>query len=623
MTRHTFTASVLLLLAGLIAACTDTAEPPTETTSPATSTTSSLPGRVLSSSQKSREVDATFQSGQFLITLGEVVHDAETERLYLGLRFQNLGDSWAAPGAEGTLRIGEADHHIFLGPATAVPPATSIDVTGEVRIADPDSISGVLVWGRSDETSTTIELASGTADGFGRPRPLRLDAWGQIGRFSVHFTGGTLLADALRSPRAPAGHHVIRLEFDEYTSTASPVNGFHPTEHLLLQWPDGTVVEPLSGTPGRAPMSWTASTGNNVEFAVPTEFTGHYQVLLASVGKHSLSNLHPDLVERVPIEFEISDETLGAPTFVPGMPLPQPRLPSDLAVANSFDEAVSTPEVNISGFAFRATRLTWDQDESIAILEGEARLLPPIQTARTDAIFSTPVHFAPRIALESNGRLYSGIGAVPPVMTLGTPQAVSYEFRFVDELDPRSANLFLGRDHMTPSILPLGPDSSYRLDPEVPEIRVISGPVVTVGNYVVEPVAYRFGLPRELDRPPAGMKALEVVVEVTAREVESPGAFGLGFDTRTQLFLTHRDGYLLQSANHEHVDLEDGGKARLGATFYVPAGWRPGTIVLTVRSVNEITAVTRLDWVEATFSADFEETPLAEPQEAQDAPVKT
>lgn len=586
--------------------------PTTVTTTPSTTTDP----RTLAPSQRAHEVGVVFQSGGFLVTLGEVVHDTATGTVYLGLRFKNLTDSWTTPGAEGRFIVDEAEHHVFLGSTVRIPPATAADVTGEVRVGDSvDPLAtGTLRWGRHDETTTSVHMSDGAAEGFGPPVDLPVDTWGQIGRFTVHLTSARLMADALRARRAPTGHHVLRLELDEYTSTASPVNGFHAEEHFLLEWPDGTVVEPLGASPGRAPMSWTSSTGHNVDFPVPPDVSGDYQVLFASVGKHAFGLLHPDLVERVSIPLTLHPvKDLGPVAFDGPDTMPRPVLPdSDRSPGSTTVEIeVDGTEVNVSGFAFRAVRLQWDPTTATATLLGEARLMPPVR-APDESFLATPSQFAPVVALASGGRLFGGLAGSVPQVDPGESVPVTYEFRFVDALDVDDLTLYLGRDHMTPSILPLTPGSAYDVDPAVPTAKKVLAPTVTAGNYQVAVVGYRFGLPRELDRPPAGMKALEIIADVTATEVEPPGPFGLGFDTRSQLYLTYADGYLQQADNHEWVELQDGETDRVGATYYVPASWQPGPVVLTVRSIDEIRALTRLEWTEVTFTAEFLEDELKE-----------
>ncbi|HSJ26562.1 MAG TPA: hypothetical protein VLB67_00010 [Acidimicrobiia bacterium] len=612
----------LLATCGLLSACDRNGDgattTSTEPSAPADETTTTTAERRLAPGQSAFEIDVVFQTGHFLVTVGEGVHDTTTGTLYLGLRFENLTDSWATPSAEGKLILGDTEHHVFLSSTMRIPPATSTDLTGEVRIgtATAPIEEGVLRWGRADETRTTIHLGTRAAEGFGAPLSLAVDAWGQIGKFTVHFNGGRLFADSLRGPRAPTGHHMMRLEFDEFTSAASPVNGFHPTEHFLLTWPDGTTVEPLGGSVGRAPMSWTSSIGNSVDFPVPPDPSGDYEILMASVGSHAFGLLHPDLVQRISIPVSIDVPADHGPRRHDGVaPLPIPLLPNpDRAPASPVDVALEG-EVNVSGFAFQVERLTWDPAATRATVTGNVRLLPPVRPA-DDSFLAIRPQFAPVVALGSDRRLFGGLVRPVPPVTLDTSVPVAFEFNFVDSLDLEDLTLFLGRDHMTPSILPLGPRSIYGIDPPVPIELPVTSPTITAGNYRVEIVGYRFGLPRELDRPPAGMKALEVVAVVTAVEVEATGPFGLGFDTRSQLFLTYPDGYLQQSDNHEYVPLENGQTERVAATFYVPAGWEPGPMVVTVRSVDEIRAITVFEWVDVTFTAHFHPAEVPDDQEA-------
>jgi hypothetical protein len=607
-------AVVLLLLAGCSDSGGSDAEAPATTEEPMVRDVPVAFGgaasMTLTRSQRAVDLGVSFQSGAFLVTVGTVVHDRDDETLYVGMRFQNLGPSWTVPQPEAKLVLDGTEHHVFPSGVPRVPPLHSTTLTGTVVVRGTDPLgSGVLRFGRADESQTTVDLASGRADGFGPPVPVAIDEWGHIGKHTVHLTGGELMADAVRAPRAPTGRRVLRLSLDEYSSTASPVNGFHPADHLVLRWPDGTVVEPLGGSRGRGTLSWTAATGGWVDFAVPADPAGRYEALLASVGVHSFSNLHPELVERVAIPVEVPDGLISGPlTLDPEMvPLPVPQLPGATGpTPRPLDAPLALPEVNVPGFAYTATHVAWDPDTGTVRVDGTARLIPSIVAASTGGLFDTPSNFAPIVSLDVDGSLHNGLlsGGLARVEPGRSVEAV-FEFPSVDRFDVERAALLLGQDHMAASMLPLGPESRLVLWPAVPELAPVEAPVVTAGNYQVQLVGWRLGLPRELDRPPPGQLALELVVEVTAVPVEEAGAFGLGFSTRTQLFLTGSDGYLQQSDNHDNAFLEEGETVQLGGTYYVSDRWRPGPITLTIRSVDEITAITRLDWVETTFVAQL------------------
>jgi hypothetical protein len=615
MTFRVRTGVGLAVALAILAACSSSNGSGTEATSTTEPVARDVPvvlggaaSLSLTPSQRALDVGIAFQSGSFLVTLGTLVHDRADDTLYVGMRFQNLGPSWAVPQPEAKLLVEGTEHHVFPSGVPRVPPLHSTTLTGTVQLRDVDPLAvGSLRFGRADETQTIVELATGRAEGFGPPVAVSIDEWGQIGKHTVHLTGGELMADAVRAPRAPTGQRVLRLSLDEYSSTGSPVNGFHPADHFVLRWPDGTIVEPLGGSRGRGTLSWTAATGGWVDFAVPPDPAGRYEALLASVGVHSFSNLHPELVERVPIPVVVPDGLVQGPTVLDPelVALPVPVLPATGA-APSVDIDLDLPEVNVPGFAYTATRLGWDPDTGVVRVQGTARMVPSIVAASTGGLFDTPSTFAPAVALDLDGSLHNGLisgglGRIEP----DQPVEVTFEFSSIERFDPTTAALLLGHDHMAASILPLGAASRLPLWPPVPELAPVDAPVVTAGNYQVQVVGWRFGLPRELDRPPPGQLALELVVEVTAVPVEEPGAFGLGFSTRTQLFLTGADGYLQQSDNHDQAFLEPAESVRLGASYYVSDRWRPGPITLTVRSRDEITAITSLDWVEVTFVAEL------------------
>jgi hypothetical protein len=608
-------ASAIVVSVVLVAACSGSDDPVADAPSSTEDAvrdvlvaTGGAASMSLRPSQRARDLGVSFQTGGFLVTVGTTVHDRDDETLYIGMRLKNLGPIWAVPEPELKLLIDETEHHVFLSGVPRVPPLHSTTLTGTVQLRDRDPMDGgVLRFGRADESQTTIDLDTARAEGFGPPVPVAIDEWGQIGKHTVHLVGGELMADAVRAPRAPTGQRVLRLMLDEYSSTASPVNGFHPTDHLVLRWPDGTEVEALGGSTGRGTLSWTASTGGWVDFAVPDQPAGEYQALLASVGRHSLSRLHPELVEQVAIPFEVPDGLSQGPVTVDPklVPLPVPQLPdSSDGSSTPVDIELDLAEVSVPGFAYTATRLSWEPDSGMVRIEGTARLLESIVPPTSGGLFDTPSNFAPITSLDVDGALYNGLvdGGVTRVEP-GDVVDVAFQFSSVGVFDPDRAALLLGQDHMTASMLPLGPDSRLPLWPAVPILAPVDAPLATAGNYQVQVVGWRFGLPRELDRPPPGQLALELVVDVTAVQVEEPGAFGLGFSMRTQFFLTGSDGYLQQSNNHDHTFFEHGESARLGGTFYVPERWRPGPVTLTIRSIDEITALTRSDWVETSFVA--------------------
>jgi hypothetical protein len=611
--RHTIG---LLALAGVLASCSGASAPEADTPSTTEDPIRDIPVALggaasldLTRSQRATDLGVSFQTGGFLVTLGTVVHDRDDQTLYIGMRMKNLGSNWAVPEPELKLLLDGVEHHVFLSGVPRVPPLHSTNLDGTVQVRDGDPMTGgVLRFGRSDESQTTVELASGRSDGFGPPVPVAIDEWGQIGKHTVHLVGAELMADAVRAPRAPTGHRVLRLTLDEYSSKGSPVNGFHPADHFVLRWPDGTEVEPLGGSTGRGTLSWTVSTDGWVDFAVPPEPNGRYEALLVSVGRHSFSRLNPELVEHVAIPFEVPDGLVGGPVAVDPLvtPLPVPTLPTTGRPARAVDRALELDEVNVPGFAYTATNVAWDPDSATVRLDGTVRLLESIVPPSAGGLLDTPSTFGLNVALDVDGAIHNGLatGGAPTVEP-GSVAEVRFEFSSVPAFDPDRAVLLLGQNQMTASMLPLGPDARLPLWPAVPQLGSVDSPVVTAGNYQVQVVAWRFGLPRELDRPPPGRLALELVVEVTAVPVEEPGPFGLGFNTRTQLFITGPDGYLQQSANHDTVFMEAGETFRLAGTFYMAERWRPGPLTLTVRSVDEITAITRNDWIETTFVVDL------------------
>lgn len=586
------------LLAFFVAlgACTGASDVTTTVTEPDTTTTNPLS---LSPTQVVRELRVVFQSDHFLVTVGDAVYDSDDGLLYLGLRFENLADSPVSIAENGQVVIDGQSHHISIRPLSMVPAGSIAEVTGIAQVGTDPFQTGQLIWGPLGENQTSVALIDGSATGFGPPIDFPVEAWAMVGRFTVHFAAGRIYADGVRGFEVPSGQHMIRLEFDEYTSTAAPISGFHPQDHFDLVWPDGTVVESIGGSTGRQGMAWTMSTANSVDFPVPADPHGEYQVVFRGAGRHAIGVLRPELVQKLMIPLTVPDISDRGPIKYTGNAPPLPDLPGARRHVQAFDSEIQTEEVNHPGFAFRATRVSWDPATQEAVIEGLVRLLPTAAPP-ADGLFSAPAQFAPSVHLEFRGRLHPGALDSIPEVPSDAQVPVTLRFHSIEELDPDAATVFLTVGGVLPATLPLGAEATYPLQPVAPDLIPVDGPTVTAGNYQVTVVGYRFGLPNRLDQPPVEKRSLELTFDVTAHQVENPGAFGLQFDPRSQLFLTGDDGYLQQPDNFEGVYLEDGQTVRMSASYYVRADWEPGPLVITVRSIS-IQAFD-LQWTEATFT---------------------
>jgi hypothetical protein len=574
----------------------------------------------LADGQERHSIGATFQSGAFLVTVGELVLDRDVETLYLGIRMTNLSDEeWQQAAPEAVLQTGGQQRRMFTDRSPRVPPGHRTELTGQIDTRGGDPFpDGVLVWGRADQWQTEIRLADGQVVSGGLvPVEVPVDAWGQIGRHTVHVYAGRLYSDAVHASRPEPGQRALRLYLDEYTSRTSPVNGFFPADHFQLRWPDGHTVEPLRGSAGRGPQSWTVHTGHWVDIPVPADPVGDYQLLLASVSRHAFGLPRPELIERVPISFRIedpasngaADAATAASAAEPADPLPWPVLPPpDDPAGDPVELAVSSGEVNVPGFGYTPTVLRWDPSTATVTLTGTARLLPPVESPDPTDLFFTPSRFSFLAVLVSADRIFEGMHVgIGQEVTLDRPAEVSYEFRQADVLDLADVTLLIGSGSMPASVIPLTAGSRFTLDPATPEVQPISAPPAIAGDYTVQLVGYRFGLPGEHDRPPAGRRALEVIYDVTVSPTASQRITGLGFRSRAQLFIAHPHGYLQQPEQHsgDITGLEPGETVRSSATYYVTA-WQPGRIGFAVRSMDENTAVGGDRWwIETTFAADF------------------
>src|SRR5690606_29235745 len=91
----------------------------------------------------------------------DVVYDASTQELLLGLRFRNLSDAWAMPETQAELRVGSETHPVF-GTVVDIPPRLSADVTWTVGPLEEDPVpDGELVWGRPDRDQPIVHLGGG------------------------------------------------------------------------------------------------------------------------------------------------------------------------------------------------------------------------------------------------------------------------------------------------------------------------------------------------------------------------------------------------------------------------------------------------------------------------------
>ncbi|HEX7094553.1 MAG TPA: hypothetical protein VF183_01630 [Acidimicrobiales bacterium] len=574
----------------------------------ASDVTEPTPTLELGPGQTQHTVGVTFQYGPFEVTVGDVVYDRDAQELLLGLRFRNLSDAWAMPETAAELRVGDTTLPV-IGSAMDIPPRHHADVTWTVGPLAEDPVpDGELFWGRPDRDQPVVRL-DGTGTNLWRRVPIELDGWAGIGKYSLHLTGGEILAASTRLGfQPPVGERVLRLVFDTYAHTVDPVNGFYPLEHMRLVRPDGVTVDGVASSPGFAPMAWTATAGNTIDFPISAEPAGDYVLELSSLSTNGLSTLHPALIERVAMPFtvprvEAPSTKATEPRPVPDLTLTAPGSTSSHPITLQLDSGT----VNVGGFLLTPTALDWDPSTSLATLTGTVTSIetatPPGMEDLVGGLLDIPPQFSFTVALVSAGRYFTGI--IPSTMVdQEAPTTITIEFLGVDSLDTDDIGLVIGPREGAPSSLPLTAGSSVPSYPPPPIIDRIDAEPVSAGDWTIHIEGYRTGFLRGTQPPPPGMLDLEVFFTMTASPGATVRSLGLSFRPSVQVFLAQPDGYMQQPvADSGLVFYEPGESKRQSVTFHVPDIFAPGTYSFVLRSADESTEVTVDSFVETTFSA--------------------
>ena len=612
MTRFPSTPALLGLATLLLSGCLGgkSSPPATRVASPATTVPRLGPGQVL------HHIGATFEYGGFMVTIGNSVYDSSQKKLAVAVRYTNIGGQWHDSIPQAELRDAGTVSPLITEPVT-VPPGQTAEktVTFPTLSRDP-SATGKLVWGRPDRTVTSVRLADGKLLAGWAPTAVKVDGWARIGKYGVHVTGGRLLSGFLDlDVEADPTMRVLRLDFDEWAAAQDPVNGFYPVEHLSLQRPDGTVTQTDQSSDGIAPVSWTASAGHWIEFPVAAKSAGRYQLLLTSLSTKGFSTFHSELLERAAFTFTLSEVKA---TSSPLVDAPEPDLAVFASIPTSqsskaVDVTLHGSAVNVPGFLFQPSRLTWDPVAKTADLAGTATVLERDDTGPADpstpagvaaGLLDTPPQFSFSALLVSRGHWYTGIISGPTQVERGKPARVTIRFLSVDAFDPRDLGLAIGSPHGAASTVPLTKGSALGLYPPLPLESKVNAPTVTAGPWSITVRSYRLGRLQTTLPPPPGRTELELTMDVTIATNAQPKALGLSFRPSVQVFLSRPDGYLQQAVGDGgFVAFQPGETHRQNVVFHVPDSFRPGPLGVVLRGGDETVDVTTDIFPETTFTA--------------------
>lgn len=616
--------AAIALAASLATGCSGGGDdpPPTSAAPPTTTPAPTTTSLALSAGQVLHPQGAQFQYGATMVTIGDLVYDPERASALVGVRLQNLAGVWVFPELATALQL---DGTELFGTYRSVelPPGISFDTTIEFAGLPGDpSEGGQLLWGRPDRARPVVDLSSGALVDGGGPSDVAVEGWASIGRHAVHVTGAQLMPGSLGlNQQVQPGESVLRVGFDAFSAVQDPVNGFYPPEHLTLRRSDGSVVEAIASSDGYAPVSWTTVSGQWAEFVV-SESALASELLVSSISPKALGTLFPDKIERVALPLDIDMES--ASTWQRASALGVAPVPS-LDIWNGasepaapFTQPLDVEGINVPGFWVDPTELSYDPSTATAELDVDVTsLVVPAQEIDTSTaagqaagLLDVDPIFSFTVALSSSGLLSSGSIIGDASVPAGETRSFTVSFGAVTALSADDAAVLIGARSSQASSIPLGPDSTVPRYPARPSQRAITADPATADHWTVQLVSYRLGLFSPDQPPPAGMRELEVMLDVTAATDAPVKALGLGFRGSVQLFMESPDGYLIQPvADNRYVTFEPGATHRLPVTFRVSERFEPGSYRFVLRGADETADVTTNVWTETSFVADLGTNP--------------
>ncbi|AYF97014.1 hypothetical protein [Protaetiibacter intestinalis] len=594
-----FLAAAALMLSG----CTSAG--PSTTTGPA------LP---LLDGQHLAKPAAAFQYGAFDVTVGYAVYDDVTQSLYLGTRWRNLSDDYAtAPSQFGIAQLRlEPDAEPVTGDVvgwdqSSVPPGASADLTFEWHYLTGDPLAaGVVGFGAAGGRMTTVALADGGGEQHLAAREVAVDRWANFGPHTVHVYAGLLSAGHLSdNTQSDGDHRVLRLSLDVWNSTASKV-GWVASDSLALRLPDGSVVKSRT-TPSVREVVWSASEGSWVEFEVPDDAVGDYELLLfrrapGIFGTPIVGN------SAVPIPVVVGDDAVASAERPADDELPIPivaaRPDPDGAVAPDAPAArnieVDAPAVEVAGCVVELTGATLSPFGVGSQLDLELEVRYDAPDDAEEGVFSVPPSLALPAAVEFGGRM-AGAMFLANGLQDGVPLRVTLSFPEIPpDADLSTAVLHLGKN----AYISFAGEAS----PQPDTVHPLRVDPASAGEFTVDISGYRAGSLTDADLPP-GMVDLQFLYTVeTSSDANQHTLF---FNPTSQVFLVRDDDYVTVASTRDYtsiLNLEVGVPREVRTTFVVPRSALDGTVYLLVRSRDETDFPTPEGWLETTIPV-----PLAGP----------
>ena len=562
-------------------------------------------GAELQPGEVAHEVGTSFQYQAFVITVGVMVHDAESSQLRLGLRFANISGGWAQTDATAELELGDGTTVPVSGDLFEVPPGVAVDVTATASSVPQDPVAdAVVTWGRPAFDRPVFRLDGSGGENLWLPATVPVDGWVQIGKFGIHLTGVQVNASKLDlGIQAEPGERVLRVFVEEYTARGSTAP-FDARNNLLLRLPSGEELDAVDGSPMANQLSWTAQGGQWAEFEVPADLDGAYELLLASVAKVGFSTLQPELIERRAIPFELVDVVAGPPPERVDLTFPMPYPPEPEGIGEPFAVDLDVGSVNVPGYDVEPTGLAYDPVTRTATVDATVTSLVSA-AAPDDGILSAEPTFGFRVVLASAGRLATGVIEGSGVVDAEVPTEVRFAFSDVRQLTPDGAGLYIGPGNGAVASMPLGAESTVPAWPPAPVEQLVTAPEITAGDWTVRLRSYRLGLFNPSLTPELGRRQLEVSLEATASPSAPVRALGLSFRPVYQVLLGSGTGYDQGAvADSGLVELTPGQSVTLTVTFDVADSFQGGRVPFVVRSRGEFAEIAEL-WVETRFEADL------------------
>lgn len=559
-------------------------------------------------------IDTTFQYGSFIITAGTYFYDPDDQQIRIGVRFNNISSGWAQTDTTSQLEQRDGSIVYLSGDLFEVPPGASVDVTlVGTALADAPSPDATIRWGSASFRQPTFQLDGSGGEDLWLPVDLGVRGWLQLGKFGIEVSAIELHASTIDLGfQAPPGKRVIRAHVESYTSRGN-TSPFDPRGNLLLRLPDGTEIDATDGAVVGHQLSWTATGGHWADFIVPDDVEGAYELLLGSVPKVGFSTFRPEAIVRRGLRFEVGD--IAADEVVASEPLAVPAMGDSIGegFGPAFDEELDAGSINVAGYDFRPTALSYEPATQTAELTA---VVTPLEQDTSEGgddsaagiasdLLSAAPTFSDRVALVSGGRIALGTVSDGGELDPSEPTELTFTMSMVRTLHLSDVGVYVGPGEGAVSSMPIGPESNVVLWPPAPQERSIEAPEITVGPWTVRLVSYRIGLVDTIHRARPGRRQLEVALDATAASDATSGALGLSFYGHQQLLLASETGYDQGAVTDSGLaEWSPGETKRMTVTFDVADTFGAGRVPFVVRSRAEFGQITE-NWLETRFVAEL------------------